>query len=59
MNTCPPEGVVFDPFAGSGSTLIGAEQSGRTCHAIEIEPQYCQVVIDRWEAFTGQKAQPL
>ena len=40
----------------SGSTLIACEQLGRKCRAIEIEPQYVQVAIDRWEAFTGQKA---
>jgi len=48
--------VVADPYLGSGSTLIACEQTGRTCAAIEIEPAYCQVTIDRWEAFTGQRA---
>jgi DNA modification methylase len=47
---------VFDPFAGSGTTLMACEELGRVCHAIEIAPQYVQVIIDRWEAFTGQKA---
>jgi hypothetical protein len=47
---------VYDPFLGSGTTIIAAEQLGRTCYAIEIEPQYCQVTIDRWEAFTGKTA---
>ena len=47
---------VFDPFCGSGSSLMAAEQLDRVCHAIEIEPRYCQVIIDRWEAFTGQQA---
>jgi DNA modification methylase len=47
---------VYEPFAGSGSSVIAAEQLQRRCFAIEIEPRYCQVVIDRWEAFTGQKA---
>jgi len=49
-------GDVFDPFCGSGTTLIAAEQLGRRCYAIEIEPSYCQVTIDRWEAFTGKTA---
>jgi DNA methylase len=49
-------GHVLDCYAGSGTTLIAAEQLGRACRAIEIEPSYCQVIIDRWEAFTGQKA---
>ncbi len=48
--------TVYDPFCGSGSTLIAAEQLGRTCYVIEIEPGYCQIAIDRWQAFTGQKA---
>ena len=48
--------AVYEPFSGSGTTLLAAEQLGRTCYAIEIEPRYCQVSLDRWEAFTGQKA---
>ena len=47
---------VYDPFAGSGTALIAAEQLGRRCVAIEIEPRYVQVAIDRWEAFTGRTA---
>jgi DNA modification methylase len=49
-------GDVYDPFLGSGTALIAAEQVNRACYAIEIEPVYCQVAIDRWEAFTGQRA---
>ncbi len=49
-------GDVYDPFCGSGTTLIAAEQLSRKCLAMEILPAYCQVIIDRWEAFTGQKA---
>ena len=45
---------VYEPFAGSGTTLIAAEQLGRRCFAIEIEPRYVQVILDRWEAFTGK-----
>jgi DNA modification methylase len=47
---------IYEPFAGSGTTLIAAEQLGRRCFAIEIEPVYVQIIIDRWEAFTGQTA---
>ena len=47
---------VFDPFAGSGSCIIAAEKSGRICYAIELSPQYCDVIVRRWEEFTGQKA---
>ena len=51
-----PGMVVLDPFGGSGSTLIACEQTGRRCRMIEIDPHYCDVIIDRWEQFTGQKA---
>ena len=47
---------VLDPFGGSGSTLIACEQLGRRCFMAEIDPKYCDVIIDRWEAFTGEKA---
>jgi len=47
---------VFDPFVGSGTTLIAAEQLGRTCYAMEISPAYCDVSVKRWEALTGKKA---
>jgi DNA modification methylase len=49
---------VFDPFVGSGTSLIAAETLSRRCYAIEIEPMYVQVAIDRWEQFNpnGQKA---
>jgi DNA modification methylase len=50
------EGDVYEPFAGSGTTLIAAEQLGRRCSAIEIEPTYCDVVVMRWERLTGGKA---
>jgi hypothetical protein len=49
--------TVFDPFCGSGTTIIAAEQLHRRCFALEIEPSYCQVTIDRWEAFTGKKVE--
>jgi len=48
--------VVYDPFLGSGTTLIAAEQLRRAAFTIELAPVYCQASIDRWEAFTGQKA---
>lgn len=51
------EGDVYDPFVGSGTTIIAAEKLGRRCYAMEIEPRYCDVAIRRWEAFTGQKAE--
>ena len=48
--------IVADPFGGSGSTLIACEQTNRKCYMMEIDPHYCQVIIDRWEKFTGNKA---
>ena len=47
---------VLDLFGGSGSTLIGAEQTGRNCFAMELDPKYVDVIIKRWQDFTGQKA---
>jgi DNA modification methylase len=47
---------VYDPFLGSGTTLIAAEQLGRKCYGMEISPQYCDVIVKRWETLTGQKA---
>lgn len=47
---------VLDIFGGSGSTLIAAEQLDRACYIMELEPAYCDVIVQRWENFTGQKA---
>lgn len=49
-------GDVYDPFLGSGTTLIAAERQERACYGMEIDPTYVQIIIDRWEAFTGLKA---
>ena len=51
-----PGMTVLDPFGGSGTTLIACEQTGRSCRMMEIDPKYCDVIIRRWEALTGQKA---
>jgi DNA modification methylase len=48
--------IVLDLFGGSGSTLIACEQLNRTCYMMELDPKYCDVIIKRWEDFTGQKA---
>jgi DNA modification methylase len=50
------EGDIYEPFAGSGTTLIAAQQLNRRSFAIEIEPAYCDVVVMRWERLTGGKA---
>jgi DNA modification methylase len=51
-----PGDVCFEPFSGSGSQLIAAEQLGRRCHAIEIEPAFVDVAIRRWQTATGKDA---
>jgi DNA modification methylase len=48
--------VVLDPFAGSGTTLIAAERTGRVARLIELDPNYVDVIVKRWEAFTGKTA---
>ncbi len=47
---------VYEPFCGSGTTLIAAEQLGRKCYGMEISPAYCDVIVKRWETLTGKKA---
>ena len=56
-NSCPKDGIVYDPFGGSGTTLLACEQNGRTCWMVELDPRYVQVIIERWERLTGQKAE--
>jgi DNA modification methylase len=58
-NSSRPRDVVLDPFAGSGTTLIAAQELGRRCLAVEIERAYCDVIVSRWEAFTGKRARRL
>jgi DNA modification methylase len=48
--------TVLDLFGGSGTTLIAAEQTGRECRMMELDPKYCDVIIARWENLTGKKA---
>jgi len=48
---------VLDLFGGSGSTLIAAEQTGRLAFLMEIDPAYCDVIVERWEEFSGRKAE--
>lgn len=55
-NSCAPGGLLFDPFSGSGTTLIAAEKTGRRANVIELDPIYCDVAVKRWEEFTGLKA---
>lgn len=55
-NSCAPGQTVADPFCGSGSTLLAAERRGAACVATELSPGYCDVIVDRWEKATGEKA---
>ena len=48
--------AVYDPFLGSGTTLIAAEQTERVCYGIELDPKYVDVIVERWQNFTGQQA---
>ena len=51
--------IVLDSFGGSGGTLMACEQTGRICYTSELDPKYCDVIIKRWEEFTGKKAELL
>lgn len=56
FNSSRPGDIVADIFGGSGTTMIAAEQLKRRCLMMELDPHYCDVIIARWEAFTGGKA---
>ena len=49
--------TMLDPFSGSGTTLIACEKTKRKCYGMEIDPHYCDVIVKRWEGFTGKKAE--
>lgn len=55
-NSSKPGNLILDPFAGSGTTAIAAEQEGRKAYLMEIDPLYCDVIVSRWERFTGNTA---
>jgi DNA modification methylase len=55
-NNSSPGQAVYEPFSGSGTTIIAAEMTGRHCYAIELNPPYVDVAVLRWEQFTGQEA---
>lgn len=56
-SSTPRDALLVEPFMGSGSTLIAAEQLGRKCYGMEISPAYCDVIVARWEGLTGRKAE--
>jgi DNA modification methylase len=56
LNNSSPGQVIYEPFLGSGSSLIAAETTGRVCHALELDPAYVDVAVQRWQMFTGKDA---
>jgi len=56
LNHTKPGEAVYDPFVGSGATIIAAETIGRICYAIDIDRAYTDVAVKRWQDFTGRKA---
>ena len=56
-NSSKEKDIVYDPFGGSGSTLIACEETGRKCRMMELAPEYCDVIVERWEKLTGKKAE--
>lgn len=56
LNHTKPGEMVYEPFCGSGTTLIACEKEGRICRAMELDPKYCDVIVRRWQDFTGQQA---
>lgn len=56
QNSCDPGGIVLDMFLGSGTSIIAAEQTGRDCYGLELDPHYCDVIVQRYERFTGATA---
>ncbi|MGA2716847.1 MAG: DNA methyltransferase [Bryobacteraceae bacterium] len=56
LNHTLPGESCYDPFLGSGTTLIAAEQTGRVCYGVELDPKYCDVIVRRWQQYTGKQA---
>lgn len=56
INNSDPGDAIFEPFSGSGTTIIAAEMTGRHCHAIELNPAYVDLAVQRWQEFTGRSA---
>lgn len=56
-NHLEPGDAFYEPFAGSGTAIVAAEQTGRRCIAVELDPKYCDVIVARWEKFAGKKAE--
>jgi DNA modification methylase len=55
-NSSKSRDIVLDPFGGSGTTMIAAERTGRRARLLELDPRYCDVVVQRWQETTGARA---
>lgn len=56
LDTSKPGDLLYEPFCGAGTTIIACEKTNRKCYGMEIDPHYCQVIIDRWQNYTGKLA---
>lgn len=56
-NSSRPGDVVLDPFGGSGTTVVACEQMGRSARTVELDPRYCDAIVERWERLTGRRAE--
>jgi DNA modification methylase len=56
INNSAKDDAIYEPFAGSGTTIVAAESTGRVCLAMEIDPRYCDVIVERWQRYTGKTA---
>jgi site-specific DNA-methyltransferase (adenine-specific) len=56
LNNTKGGDIVLDSFGGSGTTLIAAEKNGRVARLMELDPKYCDVIVTRWQEFTGHEA---
>ena len=56
VNNSRPGQAIYDPFLGSGTSLIAAEMTGRVCYGLELNPAYVDVIVRRWQVFTGRAA---
>ena len=55
-SSLPEKGICVEPFGGSGSTLIACEKTNRHCRMMELDPKYCDVIVKRWQDYTGKQA---
>ena len=56
QNSSKPGDIILDPFGGSGTSVVAAEQPDRTAYVMELDGRYCDVIVKRWEEQTGEKA---